>query len=430
VQKILIGEVWLASGQSNMVYPIAPGPNDGFLNKSDPEEMAQVRQNTARAMAQADATKPPIRFFIVADSKLDRPADDVNGSWVVANSTNIAKVSAVAWNFAVTIEDRVHLPVGLIQSCISGSPVEAWISKTTLESTSIGAAVEQRHAEALAATPEAMERFNADTAAWIAANPSPELQRLNQATKPKQLWSTAWWQTANSFYNGMIAGLEPYTLRGIIWYQADGNSHHPMEYSELFQALIKEWRAEWRDQLPIYFVEMNNMNEDKQSLPVQPNALSLIREQQHGGLALPGVGMVAAIDLGIKNPHFPNKRPVGQRLAGLALRDCYGIPGEVNSPLFKSASFEEDKVRLSFSDAQGLRVRGGGEVRGFAIRGSSGDWVWADGKVEGETVIVWSSQVAHPTAVRYAWAQNPVISIENSAGLPLYPFRTDRASKE
>jgi sialate O-acetylesterase len=430
VNDILVGEVWLASGQSNMVYPISPGPNDGFLNKSDPEEMAQVKQNIARARAEADATKPPVRFFIVAESKLDKPADDVKGSWVVANSANIDKVSAVAWNFAITVEDKVHLPVGLIQSCISGSPIEAWMSKAALESTSVGAAVEQRHAEAAAATPGAIATFNADMAAWTAANPTPELQRLHLASRPKQLWTTTSWQTASGFYNGMIAGLEPYTLRGILWYQADGNSHYPLEYSEMFQAMIKEWRSEWHEPLPFYFVEMNNMNEDVQTRPVQPTALSLIREQQHGGLALPGVGMVAAIDLGIKNAHFPNKRPVGQRLAGLALRDCYGIPGQVNSPMFKSATFSGDKARLNFKDAADLRVRGGGEIKGFAIRGESGPWVRAEGKIEGETIVVWSDQVPHPVAVRYGWASNPVISIENGAGLPLYPFRTDTSSRE
>jgi sialate O-acetylesterase len=430
VRDLLVGEVWLASGQSNMVYPISPGPNDGFLNKDDPVEMAQVKQNIARARAEADAARPPIRFFLVADAKLDQPADDVKGAWVVANSSNIDKVSAVAWNFAVTIEDKVHLPMGIIESCISGSPVEAWISKATLDGTSIGPAVEKRHAEARADTPGAIAQFNADMAIWKAAYPTPELQRQNLASRPKQLWSTTWWQTVNAFYNGMIAGLEPYTLRGILWYQADGNSRNPLEYSELFQALIKEWRAEWHEQLPFYFVEMNNMNEDPQTRPVQPNNLSLIREQQHGGLEQPGVGMVAAIDLGIKNAHFPNKRPVGQRLAGLALRDLYGVPGQVDSPIFKSASFEGSKVRLSFSGADGLRVRGGGDLKGFAIRGAQGDWVWASGKIEGDTILVWSDRVPHPVAVRYAWAQNPVISIENAAGLPLYPFRTDRDSPE
>jgi sialate O-acetylesterase len=227
----------------------------------------------------------------------------------------------------------------------------------------------------------------------------------------------------------MIHGLEPYTLRGILWFQADGNASHPAEYSELFQALIREWRADWHEQLPFYFVEMNNTHAVQQT-PVELNNLCLIREQQHGALQLPGVGMAAAIDLGNGNPHFPNKRAVGQRLAALALHNVYGQPGQPNSPIFRSFKIEGNKVRLSFDDATGLRARAGGEVKGFAIRGASGDWVWAAGKIVGEQILVWSDAIPSPVAVRYAWAQNPIISIENAAGLPLYPFRTDRESEQ
>ena len=140
--------------------------------------------------------------------------------------------------------------------------------------------------------------------------------------------------------------------------------------------------------------------------------------------------MVAAIDVGTKNAHFPNKKPVGERLAGLALRDCYGQPGQANSPMFKSFTVEADKIRLTFTDAEGLRVRGGGDLKGFAIRGSNGDWVWATGRIVGQNIVVWSDQVPAPAAVRYAWAANPVVSVENGAALPLYAFRTDTNSKE
>jgi sialate O-acetylesterase len=227
----------------------------------------------------------------------------------------------------------------------------------------------------------------------------------------------------------MIHGLEPYALRGIIWFQADGNIKHPLEYSELFLAMIKEWRADWKETLPFYFVEMNNMREAKQTNPVQPHDLCLLREQQHSALQLPGVGMVASIDLAGKNIHFPNKKPVGERLANLALRDSYHLPmGQVESPLYKGFAIEGNKVRVKFSNADGLRVRGGGDLKGFAIRGNTGDWVWATGQIEGEEIVVGSDQVAAPVAVRYAWAANPIISVENSAGLPLFPFRTDSES--
>jgi sialate O-acetylesterase len=304
------------------------------------------------------------------------------------------------------------------------------MSRQTLESTSVGAAVEARHnAKVAASTPEVIARQDAAVKAWEAANPTAALKFIHESSRPRPAYLATDHLAPVVSYNAMIHGLEPYTLRGVIWFQADGNAGHPLEYSELFQAMIREWRAEWKDELPFYFVEMNNARE-AQKAPVEACNLCLIREQQHGALQLPGVGMIAAIDVGNGNLHFPNKRTLGQRLAGLALHNLYGQPGQPYSPIFRSYRIEGNKVRLSFDDAEGLRAIGDGEVKGFAIRGANGDWVWANGKIEGQQIVVWSDAVPAPVAVRYAWAQNPVISIENGAGLPLYPFRTDRESKQ
>ena len=428
VNDVLAGEAWLGGGQSNMVYDIA-GKNGG--DPTNPEEVAEIAQNVLIAQREADAAQPPIRYFAVASKGAGEPADDVNGKWVLADSGNVKTFSAVAWNFAIALQNKLHVPIGLVVSCVGGTPVESWMSKEALESTSAGAAVLDRHNQALAAvTPEAIAKHDAGQQAWEAANPTPELRFKNAASRPKAFYTATSGKAPIGLYNGMIHGLEPYTLRGIIWFQADGNISHPLEYSELFQALIRQWRADWKEPLPFFFVEMNNMSQDKQTKPVQPHGLTLIREQQHGGLLQPGTGMVAAIDVGTKNAHFPNKKPVGERLAGLALRDCYGQPGQANSPMFKSFTVEADKIRLTFTDAEGLRVRGGGDLKGFAIRGSNGDWVWATGRIVGQNIVVWSDQVPAPAAVRYAWAANPVVSVENGAALPLYPFRTDTNSKE
>jgi sialate O-acetylesterase len=229
----------------------------------------------------------------------------------------------------------------------------------------------------------------------------------------------------------MIKGLEPYTVAGVIWYQADGNSGLYQEYPALIQALIKAWRREWNAELPFYYVEMNNMWEPQQQPVENGHNLGPTREAQEAALLLPKTDVVAAIDLGdagaITNPHFWNKKPVWQRLANEALEQIYGLPlGEVHSPEFESFTVAGGKVRLKFRHAGGLRTRDHGPVKGFAIRGASGAWVWADGKIEGRDIVVWSSQVPAPAAVRYAWAANPVISIENGEGLPLRPFRTDK----
>jgi sialate O-acetylesterase len=429
VSDILVGEVWLGSGQSNMEYDVQ---GTGRVDKRNPAEIAEVACNVVIAKKEAYAARPRIRYFRVISRRSNHPEDDVVGQWVLGSSENVAGFSAVAWNFGVALQNRLHVPIGLIVSSVGNTPVETWMSRSALEATSVGAGVYERSkAELAEATPERIARYTADLNAWRAANPSVELQRQNLQSRPMPPSNlSASNYIPNQYYNGMIHGLEPYSICGVIWFQANGNWAHPFEYSEMFQALIKEWRQEWKErELPFYFVEEANFHE-KQTKPVEPNNYSLIREQQHGALALPAVGMICSIDLGNGNGHFPNKKPVGERLAGLALRDCYGEGGQVNSPIYMSFNVEGNRIRLKFTDAQGLRVRGGGALKGFAICGAGGEWVWATGQIDGQDIVVWSDRVPKPVAVRYAWAVNPVVSVENGAGLPLCPFRTDTGSKE
>ena len=429
INDVLVGEVWLGGGQSNMDYRISGLGGSGGLDATNPEEVAQTAQNLALAQKEADAATPPIRCFDVTSPGADQPVDDVKGSWVLADSKNVGTLSAVAWNFAVTVQNKTHLPVGLIVSCQGGTPVEAWMSQETLEAIPAGVAVLDRNNKKLAEmTPEKVAQLEADMKAWVATNPSNF--RLRTGKKPAIPYTKTYWGVPVRLYNGKIHGLQPYTLRGIIWYQADGNMGNVTEYSDLFQGLIKEWRTDWKEQLPFYFVGLNNMW-GTNARPVDTNPVCILREQQYGGLKQPATGIASAIDVGsATNPHYPNKKPVGERLAGLALRDLYNQPGQANSPMYQSFTVEANKVRLKFTDAEGLRIRGGGSLIGFAIRGATGDWVWANGDIEGQDIVVSNDQIPAPTAVRYAWAPNPPISVENGAGLPLLPFRTDTDSKQ
>jgi sialate O-acetylesterase len=429
VKDVLAGEVWLCGGQSNMEYDIE---GTGRVFTKDPAEVAEVAQNVATAKTEADGAQPPIRYFGVKATRSNTALDDVKGQWVLATSANVARISAVAWNFGIALQNKTHLPIGLVVSCVGNTPVEVWMSRPTLESTSVGATVLARaKVEEDAMTPEKTAKYDADMAAWKTANPTPQLQSQNRATRPQGPPNPAAGNyVPNQYYNGMIYGLEPYTLRGVIWFQGAGNFRHPLEYGELFGAMIKEWRSEFKDeQMPFYFVEECNWGA-KQVKPVEFNGVSLIREQEHQELQLPMVDMADAFDLGNSNPHFPKKKPLGERLANLAMRDCYGQPGPVNSPMFKSFAVEGNKIRLTFTHAEGLRVRDGGDVKGFAIRGATGDWVWAKGQIDGQDILVWSDEVPTPTSVRYAWAINPTTSIENGAGLPLSGFRTDSDSQD
>jgi sialate O-acetylesterase len=217
---------------------------------------------------------------------------------------------------------------------------------------------------------------------------------------------------------------QDYELR-IFSYQGEENSGRPQEYAPLIRGLITSWRARWGVEWPFYYVELANTR-SPQTKPSE-GGWALIREAQGAALALPKTGVVTAVDLGDGKIHPWNKKAVGERLVALAMADVHGrVSAEVRSPEYVSHVIEGALVRLQFDHAGGLRVRGDQGIRGFAIAGSDGMWRWADAKIMGEQIEVSSPEVAVPVAVRYGWASNPVLSIENEAGLPLRPFRTDR----
>ena len=299
-----------------------------------------------------------------------------------------------------------------------------WIPRKELDATTVGPAIWKRHEEALAGySKEAEAKYKLEEAAWRKANPTPELMLKNAKLRPKPFYAPDGSKVPVRLYNGKIAGLEPYAVKGIIWFQADGNSKHPEEYAELIQTLIRTWRAHWHAELPFYYVEMNNMH-PLQTKPDEDKPLQWIREAQNAALKLPKTGVVASLDLGIaENAHFPVKKPVGDRLANLALSEVYHLElGEVHSPELAGHQVEGDNIRVRLKYADGLRSRSSA-VRGFTLKNAEDRWVWAEGRVDGKDLLVWSKDAPNPQELRYAWAENPIISIENGAGLPLRPFR-------
>jgi sialate O-acetylesterase len=404
VHDVVVGEAWLCSGQSNMGYTIN-SPN------MPPEWVARAQQEATDA-------KGNIRFY--------------DGKWEIGTPDTVGRCSAVAWNFAVALHDKLHCPIGLLVEASPGTPVERWMPKAAVDATSVGPAIEKRYQDDAAKFPDLVKQANEADAAWLQANPTPELQAQHKGSRPKKPYRII---HVGELFNWYIQGLVPYGIKGVTWFQADANRAHPEEYGELFKALITSWRQLWQTQLPFYYVEMNNMLAPQQTKPIEPGWLPILREQQEAGLELPGVEVVTSIDTGdpvavVMQPHFPNKKPVGERLALLALNNLYGMPCEAHSPQYASFTVEGNKIRVKFKYADGLRVRGGGKMIGFAIRGATGDWVWADGQIDGTDILLSSDQVPQPASVRYAWAFNPLISVENGAGLPLRPFRTDKTSQE
>jgi sialate O-acetylesterase len=425
VADILAGEVWLCGGQSNMSYLLTTHAKNAN-ESTGPEILEEAQKNATEANG-------ALRYFAVASKRADDPLDDVQGKWFVAAPDNVGNCFALSWNFAVALNHKLHIPVGVIDSAIGGTAIEPWTPLPELEASPVGPAAIRRYLTKLdALSPEAKSKFWKDLEEWVKRYSTPELQKQNLASKPIRAEANS--NMPARLYNGMIHGLEPYTLKGFLWFQGDGNFGNPQEYGELAKTLIRARRSHWHDDsLPFYYVEMQNYRPPQQN-PVEPNPMSLIREAQQGALELPNTDVAASLDQGIDKPnyeaHFPNKKQLGERLAGLALAHLYGQPGLVNSPAFKSYSIEGNKVRLKFDHAEGLRLRGDKGLVGFALRARDGDWQWAQGKIDGEDIILWNDQVAAPAAVRYAWAFNPLLSVENKAGLPLRPFRTDPGSEK
>jgi sialate O-acetylesterase len=416
VQDVLVGEAWLCGGQSNMTYDFGA------------DNMEKTQVDAARQ--QAAKENGSIRIFHTDWAVAGTPQDDSPGSWYVVTPDRIGGGTfCVAWYFAVALREKVPQPVGLVECAIGGTRAEQWMSKTALQALPHGPEVIKQQDDNAAQQMPGIEAARAKHDAWLAANPTPELQNQNRAGEPPNPGPPTRY---SDLYNGMLHGLEPYGLRGITWFQADGNLGATPIYGELIKGLITSWRADFQAHLPFYYVEMNNMRDWVQTQPVQFNELSQLREAQDAALELPGTDVACSIDCGLPEPepHFPDKEPVGRRLAALALDHVYGMKQVCHSPTYASMAVESNTIRVKFTDSDGLRVRGGGQMKGFAIRGATGAWVWAQGKVDGNDVVLWSDKIPQPAAVRYAWAPNPVISMENGTGFPMRPFRTDKDSPQ
>ena len=411
IADVVVGEVWLASGQSNMSYRVGA-----------PDFPANV---AALARKEASAVAGEIHLFAVIQEGADEPRGDVRGKWIVVDQDNVENCSALPWNFSLALHRELKGPVGVIVSAHGGTPVESWLSRETLDATPVAADVWKRHADLVARSPEAKKAYDIALANWTRAFPTPEAQKKNQDTKPRGPYSETSAKAPVRLFNAMIAGLAPYAIQGVIWYQGEENSGRPQEYAPLIRALVTSWRKLWGVEWPFYYVELANTR-DVQTKPSE-GGWALIREAQASVLALPRTDVVTAVDLGNGKIHPWNKKAVGQRLASLVLADVHGrMTEEVRSPAYVSHEIVGDVVRVRVSHAKQLRVRGDGIAQGFAIAGADGRWVWAKARVTGDVIEVSSPEVSAPVAVRYGWSSNPLLSVENEAGLPLRPFRTDR----
>ena len=377
LNDVLVGDVWLAAGQSNMQFPVKDNNPRGY----------QPALNADQEIAAA--TYPGIRMFTVNQATAFRPTAEAPGTgWQVCRPATVAGFSAVAYFFGRDLYRHFHVPVGLVVSSWGGTPAEAWMS-----------------AEALRAFPEFGQRL-------------AEFTRHDSTRGNNQLQPTA-------LYNGMVAPLRPVALKGIIWYQGESNVERAEQYRTLFPALIADWRAQWQPSLPFLFVQLANYKA-AQPEPAESDWAEL-REAQAAALRLPATGMATAIDIGEADDIHPHlKQAVGHRLALAARQVAYGEKRLVASGPTYAGMAVGPVVRLKFSGCgTGLAARNDAPLQGFAVAGADHKFYWATARIAGNEVLVQSEQVPTPVAVRYDWADNPTGNLMNKEGLPAAPFRTD-----
>lgn len=545
INNILIGDVWVCSGQSNMVLP-----------------MERVKDIYEEEIYSCD--NPFIRQFTVPDSyNFKGPQEDLpQGSWEELSKETILRFSAVGYFFAKALFERYRVPIGLIKACVGGTPIEAWLSEDALkqfpenlkileqlrvdgyiesikkkEESEISAWYEnlnkndkgmklawfdsdyddsEWHTVNLPASWKEMGldslkgvvwfRKKVNVPAFMAGKPAklylgiivdsdhtyvngtlvgsisyrypPRKYEIpanllkpgenviairvisndgngefvkgkpyKLFTKDYQISLEGEWKCKvgaqapeplppmtffeykpAGLFNGMIAPLLKFAIKGIIWYQGESNTDNPNGYHEKFSALITDWRQKWgQGDFPFLYVQLANFMEAK-SQPSESKWAQL-REEQRKTLSVPNTGMAIAIDLGEWNDLHPsNKKDVGERLALLARKIAYGEKDIVASgPLYKSMKIEGNKVIIEFSEVgSGLVAKGGGELKHFAIAGSDKKFVWAKAIIEGDKVVVWNDSISNPAYVRYAWADNPEgANLYNKEGLPASPFTTE-----
>jgi sialate O-acetylesterase len=407
IKNVLVGEVWLASGQSNMEWTV---------------------NNTKDAdIEMAGADWPQVRMFTVEKAIGTEPAADVKGRWDVCTPKTVGRFSAVAYFFAKDLNTMLKAPVGVIHTSWGGTPAEAWTSREALAAADPDVKVIlDRFDDARAKfTPEAKAKYDDEVKAWRAAGAA-------RNKTPRKPGGVADQNSPTTLYNAMLAPIVGYGVKGAIWYQGESNAGRAYQYRKLFPAMISDWRGRWGkaagseqpDDFSFYWVQLANF-QARTPEPGQSDWAEL-REAQTMTQSLPKTGQAVIIDIGDgPDIHPKNKQDVGRRLARQALKKDYNVNVVESGPTFDTMSIEGDTVRVRFKNAAGGLVSHEVKLTGFAIAGEDKKFVWADAKIEGESVVLKSPAVAKPVAVRYGWANNPDASLFNRAGLPTCPFRTD-----
>jgi sialate O-acetylesterase len=403
VEDVMIGDVWFASGQSNMEMPLK-----GFVGN------AVIKDSAAEIQA---ANQPRLRLLRIQKKTSNFPLSDYQDTWTTCTPQTAADFSAVAYFFGRAISGKENVTVGLIDSTWGGTPAEAWASFQGLTADASLMPVFSAWGTMMDTQTDMNLMRAADQRADKAAEEA-------HGPKPKHAWrpEPASWGPA-ALYNGMVAPAVGYGIKGAIWYQGESNAgaaRAPI-YDKVFGAMITDWRRHWQEgNFPFFFVQLA----DFKASPV--DLWPTVRDAQRRTLSLANTGMAVTVDVGDPaNIHPADKQSVGQRLALAARSIAYGEKVEYSGPLFRKAGTDGHDMRVWFDHAEGLTVKGGGTPEGFEVAGADRKYQSATAKLDGSGVVVSSPEVMEPKYVRYGWKDVPVVNLYNSAGLPASPFSSE-----
>ncbi|RBQ11390.1 sialate O-acetylesterase [Pedobacter miscanthi] len=427
LKNIVIGDVWLASGQSNMEFGIQK-------EKSGEAAIANARDTMIRLFY------VPMAFSINPKENIDPSAASRNGTWIVCSPEAMADpkfawhgFSATGYYFAKEIRTHENTPVGMIGSYKGGTPAQAWISEQALATAPAFDTYINDHQKLLENLELAKQAYPSKVAEY-----REKLKNFDQnssAPKPQApLPPEGGFSAPSSLFNAMINPIIPYGIKGVIWYQGESNGdklQQAIEYRNLFPRLIADWRKNWSlGNFPFLFVQLANFKK----APKKPaeGVWPWVREAQLKTLALQATGMAVITDIGDSaDIHPTNKKDVGIRLSLAARKVAYGEQLVYSGPVFKQMKIKGKIIELSF-DHTGTGLTGYrpgtqamNELKGFAVAAADGQFAWAEAKIEGNKVLVMAKGIENPVAVRYNWADNPQGTLYNKEGLPASPFRTD-----
>lgn len=412
VRDILVGEVWVGSGQSNMQWTVR--------NSNNPDQ--EIR----------NAAYPQIRLFRVPLKTMETPQWDVEAKWEVCSPESIPQFSAVLYFFGRSLHKKLNVPFGLIQTAYGGTPAQAWTSKEALAADPALVPILGEWTKVLDAYLENFARYAKAMNDWDSEAKAARAAGRELPRRPAMPGGPGHAHTPSGLYNAMLHPILPYTIQGAIWYQGESNASKVQAplYRRLFETMIQDWRRRWgQGDFPFLWVQLANF-----AKAGSPSDWVLVQEAQSQTLELRNTAQAVINDIGDPvDIHPKNKQDVGERLALAARHIAYKEQLVYSGPRFRQATAEHAttgdrgmKMRVWFdSVGGGLKPRNGGPLKGFQLAGSDRVFHAADARIEGATVVVSSPNVAKPVAVRYAWESNPDCNLINAEGLPASAFRSD-----